>query len=322
MSTTNFFDQVGPMAIGSRLRRVSELITEDARRAYELYGVGLQPKWWPVFYVLSLEEAGLSTSEIARRIGHSHASVSQICSAMTAAGLLTTAKSDADGRVNVIRLTTKAREILPGLRAQCADVGEAVEELLAETDADLWAALGALERCLEKRSLFDRVREQYKRRENAKVEVVDFRSEHADAFRQMNLNWITRYWDVEDADRLYLDNPREKIIDPGGSIFMALYEGEAVGTVALISMGDGSYELAKMAVEERARGRGIGWRLGKAALDRAREVGATRVYLESNTILEPAINLYRKLGFESVQGGASPYDRCNIQMEVSLKKDP
>ena len=318
MSTTNFFDQVGSMALGSRLRRVSELITEDARRAFELYEVGLQPKWWPVFYVLSLEEAGLSTSEIARRIGHSHASVSQICSAMTAAGLLTTAKSDADGRVNVIRLTTKAREMLPVHQAQCADVGEAVEELLAETNADLWGALGALERSLEKRSLFDRVREHYRRRENAKVEVVDFRSEHAAAFRRMNLNWITRYWEVEEADRLYLDNPREKILDPGGSILMALYEGEPVGTVALISMGSGSYELAKMAVEERARGKGIGWRLGKAVLDRARDLGGTRVYLESNTILEPAIGLYRKLGFESVQSGASPYDRCNIQMEVLL----
>ena len=62
MSTMSFFDQVGPMAIGSRLRRVSELITEDARRLYELYGVGLQPKWWPVFHVLSSEESGLSTS--------------------------------------------------------------------------------------------------------------------------------------------------------------------------------------------------------------------------------------------------------------------
>ncbi len=155
-------------------------------------------------------------------------------------------------------------------------------------------------------------------REPATVEIVDFRPEHADAFRQMNLDWIDRYWDVEDADRLYLDHPQEKILDPGGAILMALRDGEAVGAVALIPRGGGSYELAKMAVDERARGQGIGWRLGTALLDRAREVGASRVYLESNTILEPAINLYRKLGFEPVQGGASPYDRCNIQMEISL----
>jgi GNAT superfamily N-acetyltransferase len=165
------------------------------------------------------------------------------------------------------------------------------------------------------------VTEHYQRRENAKVEIVDFRSEHADAFRQMNLDWITLYWEVEDADRLYLDNPREKILEPGGAILMALDEGEAVGTVALISMGNGSYELAKMAVDERSRGKGVGWRLGRALLGRARDMGATRVYLESNTVLEPAISLYRKLGFRSIEGGASCYDRCNIQMEVWLGGD-
>jgi GNAT superfamily N-acetyltransferase len=166
------------------------------------------------------------------------------------------------------------------------------------------------------------VTEHHQRRQNAKVEIVDFRTEHAAAFRQMNLDWITLYWEVEDADRLYLDNPREKILDPGGAILMALDQGEVVGTVALIGMGSGSYELAKMAVDERSRGKGVGWRLGKAVLDRARDMGGTRVYLESNTILEPAISLYRKLGFRSLKkGGASCYDRCNIQMEVWLSGD-
>lgn len=162
------------------------------------------------------------------------------------------------------------------------------------------------------------MKEAYDRREAGRVEIVDFRPEHADAFRRMNLDWINHYWEAEDADRLYLDHPQEKILHPGGAILMALYDGEAVGTVALIPMESGSYELAKMAVDEHARGKGIGWRLGRALLDRARELGATRVYLESNTILEPAINLYRKLGFRPVEGGASPYDRCNIQMEIWL----
>ena len=58
--------------------------------------------------------------------------------------------------------------------------------------------------------------------------------------------------------------------------------------------------------------------VAQSLLDRAREVGATRVYLESNTILEPAINLYHKLGFKPFEGGASPYDRCNVQMEIWL----
>ena len=156
------------------------------------------------------------------------------------------------------------------------------------------------------------------RASDGEVHVVDFRPEHADAFRRLNLDWITHYWVIEDADRLYLDHPQEKILDPGGAILIAVYDGEPVGAVALIPMGEGSYELAKMAVDEWVRGKGIGWRLGQALLDRARELGAGRVYLESNTILEPAINLYKKLGFEVIESGASPYDRCNIQMEIQL----
>jgi GNAT superfamily N-acetyltransferase len=175
----------------------------------------------------------------------------------------------------------------------------------------------------------DLMKRPHERGGGTNVEIVDFRPEHGDAFRQMNLDWINHYWRVEDADRIYLDHPQEKILDPGGAILIAIHEREPVGAVALIPMGGNSpmggkpmngatYELAKMAVAEHARGLGIGWRLGKAALDRAREMGAIRVYLESNTILEPAINLYQKLGFERVQGGVSPYDRCNIQMEIRL----
>lgn len=53
-------------------------------------------------------------------------------------------------------------------------------------------------------------------------------------------------------------------------------------------------------------------------VDAARELGATNIYLESNTILEPAINLYHKLGFQKITGQVSPYERTNIHMVLDL----
>ena len=50
-----------------------------------------------------------------------------------------------------------------------------------------------------------------------------------------------------------------------------------------------------------------------------RATGASRVILESNTVLTPAITLYRKLGFTEFTGVPSEYDRCNIHMELSLR---
>jgi len=78
------------------------------------------------------------------------------------------------------------------------------------------------------------------------------------------------------------------------------------------------YELAKMAVSPKAKGKGIGYLLGKACIAKAKQMGANKLYLESNTILKPAISLYHKLGFKKVTGIPSPYERCNIQMELEI----
>jgi len=100
---------------------------------------------------------------------------------------------------------------------------------------------------------------------------------------------------------------------------MAVAGDEILGTVAMAPMlEEGVFELAKMAVSDRAQGLGIGRALGEAALAWARSKGAMRVYLETNTKLKPAVALYRKLGFEEIVGPPSPYERSNLQMEYSL----
>jgi GNAT superfamily N-acetyltransferase len=106
----------------------------------------------------------------------------------------------------------------------------------------------------------------------------------------------------------------------GGYILVALLNKEPVGVCALIKMEDPKYdfELAKMAVAPKAQGKKIGWLIGEAIKDKARSIGAKTLYLESNTMLIPAINLYRKLGFMEVFGRDTPYERCNIQMALAL----
>ena len=69
----DFFNQTGKLAIGSRLRMLTDKITVDAAAIYKMFGVDLKPKWFPVFFVLSRGEAKTITS-IAKEIGHSHPS--------------------------------------------------------------------------------------------------------------------------------------------------------------------------------------------------------------------------------------------------------
>ena len=93
---------------------------------------------------------------------------------------------------------------------------------------------------------------------------------------------------------------------------------EVVGTCALLARPDGARKLAKMAVKESAKGKGIGRALGEAAITAARAAGAPRVELISNTRLEPAIALYRRLGFVEVPMTASEFARANVAMALEL----
>ena len=315
----NFYDQTGKMAIGSRLRLLTDKITEDAAEIYKLYQVDLQPKWFPVFHALSQKENTIT--EIAQLIGHSHPSVSKIVAEMSRKGIVTEKKDKTDGRRNLVSLSKKGKEIAEKIREQYTDVNSAIEEILSGTRNDLWKAIGEWEFVLEQKSLLKRVQDQKKLRESSHVQIVDYKPKYAKAFKALNEEWISAYFKMEEADHKALDNPETYILKRGGAIIVALYNGEPVGVCALIKMDGPHYdfELAKMAVSPSAQGKNIGWLLGRAIIGKARAMGASTLYLESNTILKPAINLYHKLGFRKVAGHVSPYERCNIQMALKLE---
>lgn len=314
-----FFNKVGKVALGSRLRLMTAIITDDAARIYESYGMNFMPKWFPVFYTL-MEEKEITITEIAVEIGHSQPSVSKIVQEMIAVGLVEENQKTNDKRRNIVGLTTKGWEFSKELKLQLKDVEAAVDGLITESSHNLWAALEEWEFLLEQKSLLKRVNEQKKKRESQDVQIVAFEPQYLDAFRSLNTEWISTYFEMEEADHKALDNPNEYILDKGGKIFVALYRNEPVGVCALIKMNDSDYdfEMAKMAVSPKAQGKNIGFLLGQAIVSSARELGAKTIYLESNTMLKPAINLYYKLGFQKVFGLATPYKRCNIQMELKI----
>lgn len=313
----DFYDRAGKMALGSRLRRLSESMTEQASLIYNLYGIELQPKWFPIYYALAGGDEKTIT-QIAQEIGHSHPSVSKTAKEMIRNGLVEEGKTKIDLRTNYIKLTSAGLAINEKIKVQYKDVNNAVENALKETQYNIWKAIGEWEFLLKEKDLITRVKDEKKRRESQDVQIVEYAPEYQEAFKRLNEAWITTYFKMEEADYKSLDHPKEYILDKGGHILIALYNGQAVGTCALIKSENDVFELAKMAVSADQKGKGIGLILGQAAIDKARKSGAKSLYLESNTILKPAISLYHKLGFKKVSGIPSPYERCNIQMELIL----
>lgn len=142
--------------------------------------------------------------------------------------------------------------------------------------------------------------------------------EYLDDFIRLNEAWITHYFKLEDADRMLARNPG-KIIEDGGYIFSLLVGNDVAGVCALFNDGGDVFQLARMAVAPENQGNGYGDLLLNAAMKKLREINARRVYLLSNTILTPAIMLYKKHGFSVIsEGRHSVYARCDIVMEKML----
>jgi GNAT superfamily N-acetyltransferase len=149
--------------------------------------------------------------------------------------------------------------------------------------------------------------------------IVAYRDALARDFHDLNAEWIERMFTLEPIDRDILEHPRERILDRGGTIlFVAAEDLGIIGTGALMPVGDGSFELVKMAVSPAAQGRKAGEFLLAALLERAAERGIERLHLLTNRKCGPAIHLYEKLGFVHDEGimraYGGDYARCDVAM--------
>ena len=149
-----------------------------------------------------------------------------------------------------------------------------------------------------------------------------FQSGDEAAFRDLNEAWIAQFFSLEAKDRDVLSDPATHILNPGGEIVMVILHDHAIGCCALLPMPDGqSFELGKMAIAETHRGNGIGKLLLAHVIERARQMGVKRLYLETSTKLPNAIRLYESHGFTHLPPDRvrkSPYARSNVYMELPI----
>jgi putative acetyltransferase len=125
--------------------------------------------------------------------------------------------------------------------------------------------------------------------------IRPFQAEDALAFRQLNEEWISLHFGIEEHDRVQLGDPEGHILRPGGQIFMA--------------------------VAAPYRGRGLGRKLLLHSIAQAKALGAKTLYLGSNGKLAEAVHLYESAGFRHLPPEKIPpsaYARSTIFMELDL----
>jgi ribosomal protein S18 acetylase RimI-like enzyme len=151
--------------------------------------------------------------------------------------------------------------------------------------------------------------------ETNKVVIIPFSTEHKEAIKILNLEWLQKYFKVEPKDEKTLSDPQGEIIDKGGMIFYAQYNNQIIGTVSLIKVNNTTFELSKMAVSDKNQGLGIGKKLMEHCLNEAKQNGIHKLILYSNRKLKPALALYESFDFQEIPVEEGVYERADIKME-------
>ncbi|BAU88774.1 MarR family transcriptional regulator [Methylorubrum populi] len=320
----DILDDLGPLFLGSRLKRLADRFQADAARVLRDEGLGIQPAQFPL--LAALDRYGpLGVNDAAAALGVSQPAVTRTAASLVELGLVEGTRSGADLRQKALSLSPGGRDLMARAKAGLwPRVHAAATDLCAGLSGPLLDQLAALERRLDDVPFESRVRHS-KGSDQARsgLAIREYTDELAGCFRDINAEWIEAMFSMEENDRRILSDPRGQILDHGGIIlFVEAEDLGIVGTCALMRVDEGCFELTKMAVSERARGRKAGEHLLRAVLDRAVAMGIGTLYLLTNTKCAAAVHLYGKVGFrhdaEVMDRFGRRYARCNVAMRYPL----
>jgi DNA-binding MarR family transcriptional regulator/ribosomal protein S18 acetylase RimI-like enzyme len=289
--------ELGYLAIGSRMKRLTERLMRSGHIVYKSQKIDFEPRWFPVFYLLQSAQAPLSISEIAKTLRLTHPAVIQITQMMTKKGLIQSSKDEKDRRKRQLSLTQKGKNLVPVLEPIWEDFVAAIVNFFENIDVDMIDIIQKIEAELDKREMGERIIDQIKHRLYNAVDIEDFKPEYNIFFKTFNTEWLNEFFHVEEEDVKMFSNPKKEILDKGGFILFARIGENIVGTGALVKLDTKTFEIAKMAVTKKFRGKQAGKRLADALIDKAVKSGAESVVLRTDNKLTAAVNLYRSLGF-------------------------
>jgi len=107
----NFYQQLGYLVLGSRLRRLSEAFLSEINRVYQSEGIEFDASWFPVFYLLS-QNGSLSIKELSEQIEISHPAASQLITGLKNKNLVVANTCTDDGRRQLVQLTESGQKLL------------------------------------------------------------------------------------------------------------------------------------------------------------------------------------------------------------------
>lgn len=154
----NFYQQLGFLVFGSRLKRLGDTFINDVNKIYRSHNIAFDASWFPVFYILS-QRGEVSIKEISEDLSVSHSAISQLITGLQQKGLIKSSVSRKDARHKAIAFTAKGQKLLAKIEPVWNALQQAMQELADENPQSkkILEALTAMEKNLQSATVFQRV---------------------------------------------------------------------------------------------------------------------------------------------------------------------
>ncbi|KLT68350.1 MarR family winged helix-turn-helix transcriptional regulator [Flavobacterium sp. ABG] len=150
----NIIDEIGVLALSTRLQRLSEQLRKDGALVYKSFDIDFEPKWFPVIYTLHIKEM-LSVVEIANEIGYTHPSTISLLKELEKLKIISSKKDKLDERKRLIVLTTKGKELVVKMQPVWNLIRNVLTEI-SDNQNNLLKAIEEAEQKLASQSFFQR----------------------------------------------------------------------------------------------------------------------------------------------------------------------
>jgi DNA-binding MarR family transcriptional regulator/GNAT superfamily N-acetyltransferase len=306
----------GLLTLGSYLRKISDTLYKSVDEIYTKSGLKLSSRVVPCLLLIK-DNGQVPITLLASKLGQTHSAVSQMSRKLLKEQLIFDTPDPDDERKRLLSLTPKGYEYLDGMDKYFRAIQQSLDQMIDGEGEQLIKLLQQFEKSHIEQAFQSRALQSISLLQNTTVKVVDYTPVYRNIFKQLNIEWLEKYFYVEQIDEDVLSDPDRFILKPGGHIFIALKDNRPVGTAALIAADKDSLELSKMSVTESVQGNGIGRLLLEKTIEYFKKSGKTRLFLESNSKLKPALKLYESAGFKHIKkpDGDSHYQRADVYME-------
>ncbi len=307
------------LELAGKLKRLSQYFLNESKK---IFLENIDDIEQSQFYILSLLSTKnvLSVKQISSYLKITHPAIIQLLNKLIKKDYINKFDSSSDKRITLIKLTDKGKSAFEKLKDSAEKIDKSLKEIIDEVDPKFFITLETIEEKIKTKSIFDRVHEKIKDDQIKIIKIVKYKDEYKSRFKELNLDWLNKYFEIEEEDIKALENPKDYYLKNGGEIFFALDDNQIAGTCAIKKIDRKTFELSKMAVKEEFKGKQIGKKLALTAIGYAYDEKAEKIILETSPKLIAAINLYKKLGFEIVnEQSESKFKRTLFKMELLLK---